>query len=173
MTNNKTNNGTERISRFLDGDILDIDLSENDRKTWKLYNLISDSIKNPNQNEFIPDLSDKILKKIEQEKSIKIKEKNSFFVNLYSFFSSISNFNNFRYVAGISFVFFLGFSSSKIIESNVSDDFVQYVSPEYLTSPSENLYSCNFPELKKTSNKINLDQLIEHHEGVSGSSSLC
>ena len=159
MTNNKTNNGTERISRFLDGDILDIDLSENDRKTWKLYNLISDSIKNPNQNEFIPDLSDKILKKIEQEKSIKIKEKNSFFVNLYSFFSSISNFNNFRYVAGISFVFFLGFSSSKIIESNVSDDFVQYVSPEYLTSPSENLYSCNFPELKKTSNKINLESI--------------
>ncbi len=173
MNENLNKNDRAKISRFIDGDNISINLSEKDREVWKIYNLIGDSIRNPSHKEFIPDLSDKVLEKIkiEEKKSHNIEQ--SFFSNLFNSLVNFLSFDNLKYAAGVSFVFFLGFSSSNIIESNINSNFVQLVSPDVVNNSVKNIYSCDFPELKNISDKISLDQLIEHHEGVSGSSSLC
>jgi hypothetical protein len=163
----------EEISSFMDGESSSVKITEESRDAWKIYSLIGDALRYPDQKNLHYDFSENVKKMIDEDISLaSSNSKTSFFSNITNYIFPL-NTENLRYIAGISFVFFLGFSSSKIIENDLSKEVIEFASPSFDLSPIDSIFSCNFPELQQASDKISVDQLIEHHEGISGSSSLC
>ena len=170
-------NSNERLSRLFDGD-LGAEIPEgSNRENWKIYSIIGDSLRDGPQY-LTRDISVEVRSSIE-EIAANDSDKKGFRTALFggSLFSYLRSFCQFPKTGGYQFasvaiVFALGFSSNNIMNSfkgeNVENFYVESgVKSVAILNPADQIESdCDISE-------IFIDELIMHHERLSGSSDLC
>ena len=170
-------NNKERLSRFFDGDLGGEIPGDVDRENWKIYSVIGDSLRD-GPHHLSRDISAEVRSSI---KDIAVNESNKkgfrtvvFGGSLFSYLRSFCQFpktGGYQF-ASIAIVFALGFSSNNIVNNfkgqNVENFYVDSgVKSVAILNPSDQIESdCDISE-------IFVDELIMHHERLSGSSDLC
>ena len=170
-------NDKEKLSRLFDGDLggdFPIDMS---RENWKIYSVIGDSLRD-GPHHLSRDISAEV-RRILEDNAATESNKKGFWRALFggSLFGHLLSFCQFPKTGGYQFasvaiVFALGFSSNNIMSSfkseNVENFYVEsgVMSVATLNSPDQIESDCDISE-------IFIDELIMHHERLSGSSDLC
>jgi len=169
-------NDNERLSRLFDGD-LGGDIPGNiNRENWEIYSIIGDSLRD-GPNHLSRDISDGVRRSLEG--IAKKPSKKGFWTDLlgnslFGYLRSLCQIpktGSYQF-ASVAIVFALGFSSNNIINSfkgeNVENFYVESgVKSVAILNPSDQIESdCDISE-------IFIDELIMHHERLSGSSDLC
>ena len=170
-------NESERLSRLFDGD-LDGDVPcDINRESWKIYSMIGDSLRD-GPHHLSRDISTEVRRSLEDTVVDKAMKKGlwkglnggSFFGYLRSL-CQLPKTGSYQF-ASVAIVFALGFSSNNIINNfsgeNVDNFYVESgVKSVAILNPSDQIESdCDISE-------IFIDELIMHHERLSGSSDLC
>ena len=170
-------NDNERLSRLFDGD-LGAEIPDGiNRENWKIYSIIGDSLRDGSQY-LTRDISVEVRSSIEDIAANK-PMKRGFWTGLFGspLFGYLRSFCQFPKTGGYQFasvaiVFALGFSSNNIMNNfkgeNVENFYVESgVKSVAILNPSDQIESdCDISE-------IFIDELIMHHERLSGSSDLC
>ena len=170
-------NNKESLSRLFDGDLGGDIPGDINRENWKIYSLIGDSLRD-GPHHLSKDISAEVrrsLEKIAADESIK----KGIWAGLFggSLFGSLLSLCRFPKTGGYQFasvaiVFALGFSSNNIMNNfkgeNVDNFYVESgVKSVAILNTSDQIESdCDISE-------IFIDELIMHHERLSGSSDLC
>ena len=170
-------NNNEMLSRLFDGDS-DAEIpGGSNRENWKIYSIIGDSLRDGPQY-LTRDISVEVrssIKDIASNKPIK----KGFWTGLFGgpLFGYLRSLFQFPKTGGYQFasvaiVFALGFSSNNIMNNfkgeNVENFYVEsgVKSVAVLNSSDQIESDCDISE-------IFIDELIMHHERLSGSSDLC
>ena len=165
-------NEKELISRLFDGDFAGVSPSDVSRDDWKLYSIIGDSIRNESSS-LSKDVSDRVLAGI---KSYPVEREGFLKARLDSFLGYLKNWarlprgGSFQF-ASVAIVFAMGFSADNIIDNyrfgDINNFYVESgVQSIAALNPSEQESDCDISE-------VFIDELIMHHERLSGSSDLC
>ena len=170
-------NDNERLSRMFDGELGGDISGDINRENWKIYSIIGDSLRD-GPNHLNRDISAEVrlsLENIAAKESIK----KGFWRGLFggSLFGYVRGLCQFPKTGGYQFasiaiVFALGFSSNNIMENlkgeNIENFYVEsgVKSVAILNSSDQIESDCDISE-------IFIDELIMHHERLSGSSDLC
>ncbi len=169
-------NDNEKLSRLFDGDIRGHAPGDTNRENWKIYSIIGDSLRD-GPHYLSRDISAKVRRSLEDAENKPIKR------GLWTGLIGSSLLNSLRGLcqfpktggyqfASIAIVFALGFSSNNIMNNinggNVENFYVESgVKSVAVLNPSDQIESdCDISE-------IFIDELIMHHERLSGSSDLC
>ena len=170
-------NDNESLSRLFDGDLGAEIPGGINRENWKIYSIIGDSLRDGPQY-LTRDISVEVKKNIED---IVANEpmKRGFWTGLFGgqLFGYLRSLCQFPKAGGYQFasvaiVFALGFSSNNIVNNfkgeNVENFYVEsgVKSVAVLNSSDQIESDCDISE-------IFIDELIMHHERLSGSSDLC
>ena len=170
-------NDNERLSRLFDGDLGGNIPGDVNMENWKIYSMIGDSLRDGPQH-LSRDISAEVrrsLKDISSDDPVKT----GFWTGLLSgspfdylrSFCQFSKSGGYQF-ASIAIVFALGFSSNNIINNfkgeNVENFYVEsgLKSVAILNSSDQIESDCDISE-------VFIDELIMHHERLSGSSDLC
>ena len=170
-------NSSERLSRLFDGELGGDIPGKINRENWIIYSIIGDSLRDGSRH-LSRDISAEVRRSLEDisaDESIKKGFWTGFFGN--SFFDFLRGLFQFPKTGGYQFasvaiVFALGFSSNNIMNNfkgeNVENFYVESgVKSVAILNPSDQIESdCDISE-------IFIDELIMHHERLSGSSDLC
>ena len=170
-------NDKERLSRLFDGDLSGDISSDINRENWEIYSIIGDSLRD-GPHHLSRDISAEVRRRLEGFSANESK-KEGFWTALFggSLFGYLRSFCQFPKTGGYQFasvaiVFALGFSSNNIMNNfkgdNVENFYVESgVKSVAILNPSDQIESdCDISE-------IFIDELIMHHERLSGSSDLC
>ena len=170
-------NDKEKLSRLFDGDLGEDITGDINRESWKIYSVIGDSLRDGPRH-LSRDISAEVRRSIE-DMAANEPNKKGFQTALFggSLFSYLRSFCQFPKTGGYQFasvaiVFALGFSSNNIMNSfkggNVDNFYVESgVKSVAILNPADQIESdCDISE-------IFIDELIMHHERLSGSSDLC
>ena len=146
------------------------------RENWKIYSIIGDSLRD-GPHHLSRDISAEVRRTLEDTANKSIKK--GFWTGLFggSLFGYLRSLCQFPKTGGYQFasvaiVFALGFSSNNIMNNfkgeNVENFYVESgVKSVAVLNPSDQIESdCDISE-------IFIDELIMHHERLSGSSDLC
>ena len=170
-------NDKEKLSRLFDGDLGEDIPGDINRENWKIYTLIGDSLRD-GPHHLSRDISAEVRRNLE---NIAANESNrkGFWTALFGspLFGYLRSFFQFPKTGGYQFasvaiVFALGFSSNNIMNSfkgeNVENFYVESgVKSVAILNPVDQIESdCDISE-------IFIDELIMHHERLSGSYDLC
>ena len=169
-------NDNERLSRLFDGDLGGDAPNDINRENWKIYSIIGDSLRD-GPHHLSRDISAEVRRSLEDTENKSIKR--GFWTGLFggSLFGYLRSLCQFPKTGGYQFasvaiVFALGFSSNNIMNNfkggNVENFYVESgVKSVAILNPSDQIESdCDISE-------IFIDELIMHHERLSGSSDLC
>ena len=172
-----TENKNERLSRLFDGDLDGSIPDDMDRENWEIYSLIGDSLRDGSHH-LSSDISASVRRTLE-DIGADNSNKTGFLTGLLggSLFGYLRTLCQFPKTAGYQFasvaiVFALGFSSNNIMNNfkgeNVENFYVESgVKSVAILNPADQIESdCDISE-------IFIDELIMHHERLSGSSDLC
>ena len=170
-------NSEEKLSRLFDGD-LGGDVSHDiNREKWNVYAIIGDVLRDGPDN-LSRDVSTKVRRSLEDNTQTEPVKK-GFWTSLLN--TSILQYLSTRWLvpktgayqfASVAIVFALGFSSHDIMtdfqRENIENFYVESgVRSIAVLNPSEQIESdCDISE-------VFIDELIMHHERLSGSSDLC
>ena len=170
-------NDNERLSRLFDGDLGGDVPDDINRENWKIYSIIGDSLRD-GPHHLSRDISAKVRHSLEGTGTDESTKK-GFWTDLFggSVFGYLRGLSQFPKSGGYQFasvaiVFALGFSSNNIINNfsgeNVENFYVESgVKSVAILNTSDQIESdCDISE-------IFIDELIMHHERLSGSSDLC
>ena len=169
-------NENEKLSRLFDGDLSGDAPSEINRENWKIYSIIGDSLRD-GPHHLARDISAEVKRNLEDTANKSIKK--GFLVSVFggSLFGYLRSVCQFPKTGGYQFasvaiVFALGFSSNNMIDNfkgeNVENFYVESgVKAVAILNSSDQIESdCDISE-------VFIDELIMHHERLSGSSDLC
>ena len=168
------NTEKERISRLFDGDLKGANYKDINRDEWELYAIIGDSLRN-GPDFLTRDVSSRVFDRIASEKQ----ENKGFFLRLAE--SPFCNYlrNSFRLpktssyqFASVAIVFALGFSANNIVGNFKDGDIENF----YVESGVRSVAVLNSSEQIQSDcdiSEVFIDELIMHHERLSGSSDLC
>ncbi|MDA9689652.1 sigma-E factor negative regulatory protein [Betaproteobacteria bacterium] len=169
-------NDNERLSRLFDGELGGDIPSDINRENWEIYSLIGDSLRD-GPNHLSRDISAGVRRSLED--TAHEPDNKGFWTNLLgnSLFGYLRSLWHIPKTGGYQFasvaiVFALGFSSNNIMNSfkgeNVENFYVESgVKSVAILNPADQIESdCDISE-------IFIDELIMHHERLSGSSDLC
>ena len=170
-------NDNERLSGMFDGELGGDISGDKNRENWKIYSIIGDALRDGPQN-LTRDISAEVrfsLEDIAANESIK----KGFWTGLLSgsLFGYLRGFCQFPKTGGYQFasiaiVFALGFSSNNIMNNFKGDNIENFYvesgvkSVAILNSSDQIESDCDISE-------IFIDELIMHHQRLSGSSDLC
>ena len=170
-------NDNESLSRLFDGDLGAEIPGGINRENWKIYSIIGDSLRD-GPKYLTRDISVEVRSSIEDIVENKAM-KRGFWTGLFGgpFFGYLRSLSHFPKTGGYQFasvaiVFALGFSSNNIMNNfkgeNVENFYVEsgVKSVAVLNSSDQIESDCDISE-------IFIDELIMHHERLSGSSDLC
>jgi len=170
-------NDNESLSRLFDGDLGAEIPGDISRENWKIYSIIGDSLRDGPKH-LTRDISVKVRGSIEDIAANNAK-KRGLWTGLFGgpFFGYLRSLSQFPKTGGYQFasvaiVFALGFSSNNIMNNfkgeNVENFYVEsgVKSVAVLNSSDQIESDCDISE-------IFIDELIMHHERLSGSSDLC
>ena len=170
-------NDNERLSRMFDGELGGDISGDINRENWKIYSIIGDSLRD-GPHHLTRDISAEVRRSLED---IAANESNNkgFWTGLLngSLLGYLRGFCQFPKTGGYQFasiaiVFALGFSSNNIMNNfkgeNIENFYVEsgVKSVAILNSSDQIESDCDISE-------IFIDELIMHHERLSGSSDLC
>ena len=170
-------NDKERLSRLYDGDLGGDIPDDVNRDNWNIYSIIGDSLRDGPQH-LSRDISAEVRRSLEDIAEYKANNKGilaAFFGG--SLFSYLRSFCQFPKTGGYQFasvaiVFALGFSSNNIMNNfkgeNVQNFYVEsgVKSVAILNPPDQIESDCDISE-------VFIDELIMHHQRLSGSSDIC
>ena len=169
-------NDNERLSRLFDGDLGGDIPGDINRENWEIYSIIGDSLRD-GPNHLSRDISADVRRSLEgtaHEPSDKGFWTNLLASSLFGYLRSlwhVPKTGGYQF-ASVAIVFALGFSSNNIMNSfkgeNVENFYVESgVKSVAVLNPSDQIESdCDISE-------VFIDELIMHHERLSGSSDLC
>ena len=169
-------NDNEKLSRLFDDDIHGHAPGDINRENWKIYSIIGDSLRD-GPHHLSRDISAKVRRSLEDAEIKSIKRVSWTGLIGGSLVGSLRGLYQFPKTGGYQFasiaiVFALGFSSHNIMNSlngeNVENFYVEsgVKSVAVLNSSDQIESDCDISE-------IFIDELIMHHERLSGSSDLC
>ena len=166
----------ERLSRLFDGDLGAEVQGGIDRENWKIYSIIGDSLRD-GPHYLSRDISAEVRRSLE-DTEVKSNKRELWTGlmggSLFGFLRGLCQFpktGGYQF-ASVAIVFALGFSSNNIINNlnggDVENFYVESgVKSVAVLNPSDQIESdCDISE-------IFIDELIMHHERLSGSSDLC
>jgi hypothetical protein len=149
------------------------DLSKEDRKTWEIYGLIGDALRQSKPEYLTADLATRVRDEIERSRPEK-SNVSQFPLNFKNKFS----FGQFKYAASLSFVFVLGslfqpFNDGldrKVEVVEASEVRAIYTS---FNDAQGYLSECSFAGLSSLpQGRVDLE-LFEHHKNMSGTDVIC
>jgi len=169
-------NDNERLSRLFDGDLGGDATGEINRENWRIYSIIGDSLRD-GPHHLSKDISAEVRRSLEDTAVRSIKK--GFLTGLFggSLFGSLRSLFQFPKTGGYQFasvaiVFALGFSSNNIM-NNFKGESVENFYVESGVKSVAILNSSDQIESDCDISEIFIDELIMHHERLSGSSDLC
>ena len=169
-------NDNERLSRMFDGELGGDISGDINRENWKIYSIIGDSLRD-GPHHLSKDISAKVRRSLEDTENKPIKRglwTNLTGGSLFGFLRGlwhVPKTGSYQF-ASVAIVFALGFSSNNIMNNfnggNVENFYVESgVKSVAVLNPSDQIESdCDISE-------VFIDELIMHHERLSGSSDLC
>ena len=170
-------NDNERLSRLFDGDLRRNAPGDINRENWKIYSIIGDSLRD-GPHHLSRDISVEVRSSIEDIAANTPRKKDfgqgfsaAHFLAIYDGLRQFPKAGGYQF-ASVAIVFALGFSSNNIMNNfngdNVENFYVESgVKSVAVLNPSDQIESdCDISE-------IFIDELIMHHERLSGSSDLC
>jgi len=169
-------NDNETLSRLFDGDLGGDASGDINRENWAIYSIIGDSLRD-GPNHLSRDISAKVRRSLEGTENESVKK---------GFLSGLTGGSLFGYLrslwqfpktggyqfASVAIVFALGFSSNNIMNNinggNTENFYVEsgVKSVAVLNPPDQIESDCDISE-------IFIDELIMHHQRLSGSSDIC
>jgi len=169
-------NDNERLSRLFDGDLGGDATGEINRENWRIYSIIGDSLRD-GPHHLSKDISAEVRRSLEDTAVRSIKK--GFLTGLFggSLFGSLRSLFQFPKTGGYQFasvaiVFALGFSSNNIM-NNFKGESVENFYVESGVKSVAILNSSDQIESDCDISEVFIDELIMHHERLSGSSDLC
>ena len=169
-------NDNERLSRLFDGDLGGDAPGEINRENWRIYSIIGDSLRD-GPHHLSRDISAEVRRSLEDTAVRSIKK--GILTGLFggSLFGSLRSLFQFPKTGGYQFasvaiVFALGFSSNNIM-NNFKGESVENFYVESGVKSVAILNSSDQIESDCDISEIFIDELIMHHERLSGSSDLC
>ena len=169
-------NDNERLSRLFDGDLGGDAPGEINRENWRIYSIIGDSLRD-GPHHLSRDISAEVRRSLEDTAVRSIRK--GFLTGLFggSLFGSLRSLCQFPKTGGYQFasvavVFALGFSSNNIM-NNFKGESVENFYVESGVKSVAILNSSDQIESDCDISEIFIDELIMHHERLSGSSDLC
>jgi len=169
-------NNNERLSRLFDGDLGGDAPGEINRENWRIYSIIGDSLRD-GPHHLSKDISAEVRRSLEDTAVRSIKK--GFLTGLFggSLFGSLRSLFQFPKTGGYQFasvaiVFALGFSSNNIM-NNFKGESVENFYVESGVKSVAILNSSDQIESDCDISEVFIDELIMHHERLSGSSDLC
>ena len=169
-------NDNERLSRLFDGDLGGDAPSEINRENWRIYSIIGDSLRDGPYH-LSKDISSEVRRRLEDTANKSTKK--GFLAGIFggSLLGSLRSVCQFPKTGGYQFasvaiIFALGFSSNNIMNNLKGESVEKFyvesgVKSVAILNPSDQIESdCDISE-------IFIDELIMHHERLSGSSDLC
>ena len=169
-------NDNEKLSRLFDGELGGNAPREIDRENWRIYSIIGDSLRD-GPHHLSRDISAEVRLSLEDTANKAVKKgflAGIFGGTLFGFLQSVFQFpktGGYQF-ASVAIVFALGFSSNNIMNNLKGESVEKFyvesgVKSVAILNPSDQIESdCDISE-------IFIDELIMHHERLSGSSDLC